>query len=38
MAACKREEDLDECVIDVRKQVATTKLNWLTIQLNGELR
>jgi len=38
MAACKREEDLGECVIDVRKPVVMTKLKWLTIELNGELR
>jgi len=38
MAACKREENLGECVIDVRKPVVVTKLNWLTMELNGELR
>jgi len=26
MASCKREEDLGECVIDVRKSVVMTKL------------
>jgi hypothetical protein len=38
MTACKREEDLGECVIDVRKPVVVTNLNWLMIELNDELR
>jgi hypothetical protein len=37
MAVRKREEDLGECVTDVRKRVVMTKLNWLTGELNGEL-